>query len=129
MLRSRPHLQTPHQPQQFALTPRFSSASFNLKPDINLDENRYHSSAAPPSSSPGIPRSRPRLPVHSSDEIEEGNSDKGEDETQEAADDDDLRAAGVDQKHLTSTALYSSLSPARKRRRRFKPVEPMDPDT
>ena len=67
--------------------------------------------------------------MYASAEIEEGNSDKGEDEAQEAADDDDLRAAGVDQKRLTSTALYSSPSPARKRRRRFKPVEPMDPDT
>ncbi|MCJ1264106.1 hypothetical protein MMC22_003977 [Lobaria immixta] len=129
-LRSRPNLQTPHQPQQFALTPRFSFASRSLKADLNHDEDHCHSSAAQPSPSlTGIPRPKLRLPVPARDVVEEGNSGEWEDGVQEATDDDGFRVTDADQKPPTSIAPSSSPSPARKRRRRFKPAERMDPDT
>lgn len=67
--------------------------------------------------------------MHARDVIEEGNSEKGEDGVQDTADNHGFKAADADQKHLISTARYSTPSPVRKRRRRFKPAEPMDPDT
>ncbi|MCJ1466498.1 hypothetical protein MMC07_005117 [Pseudocyphellaria aurata] len=129
-LRSRPHLKTSHQPQQFAFAPRFSFASRNLKADGNHDENHHTSSPGQQPSSSAIPPPRPRLPVHAREEIEEGNSDEGHDGVKEATEDDGLRAEDRNHKNSSFSALYSSTSPACKRRRRcFKPVETMDPDT